>query len=340
MPVINFPDNGPEPPGDMSLYSDIYWFPSGTLATSVPARVFPEHSNTLVTLYGNEEGTVELPNPLDTDGDGRLTFWVPAGVYWIHIDTESFRVTIGTAGDVVTGAELDAAIAAHNAETTDVHGISDTSVLVTQDDLVALANTNQLTTGAATTETPPGAHVWQPADLALAAWVCDPATTHSAGVPPASGSMYVSAVVLRHTETVSRIVWHFHDYTARLKAGSWVGVWRATDGLRVASVADLSATGSEPAEHGAPGGCAAVPLEQGAVSLGPGVYYIAWRMVYETGEGPVLLALGGSAGTPPTRYGMNNTVRFGYGSSPPASIPAALPTMQHSDATRFWAALA
>jgi hypothetical protein len=116
----------------LAEYDDVYWFPTGELARNIPARVFPEHSNEFATLYADASGTTELPNPLNTDNNGRLHFWVEAGFYWISIDQESIRVPIGTGEEGVTPQQVDAKIAAHNADTTAVHGIPDTASLETQ----------------------------------------------------------------------------------------------------------------------------------------------------------------------------------------------------------------
>jgi len=86
-------------------YQKIYWFPDGTLAANLPARVFPENSNILAPLYSDITGT-PLANPVFTDGVGELTFWAEEGKYWVHIDTEAFAIDVGMSeeeADLTTG---------------------------------------------------------------------------------------------------------------------------------------------------------------------------------------------------------------------------------------------
>ena len=94
----------------LAQYSELFWFPSGELATEVPARVFESWTNTLATLWADEAGTVPLANPASTSGAGRLEFWAEEGRYWVHIDSEAFEVAVGTAVQPVTHAALDEAI--------------------------------------------------------------------------------------------------------------------------------------------------------------------------------------------------------------------------------------
>ena len=116
----------------LAQYSELFWFPSGALASSVVARVFEHDTNTFATLWADAGGTVPLANPLSTSGAGRLEFWVEEGEYWVHIDSEAFEIAVGASTEGATLADITAAVSAHNADTDDVHGIPSTAALETQ----------------------------------------------------------------------------------------------------------------------------------------------------------------------------------------------------------------
>lgn len=87
-------------------YTDTYWYPSGQIAGNVPASVFPASSSALAPIWADAAGTIPLTNPQLTTGTGLLDFWAEAGDYWIHLDTETFPVTIGMSqeqADLSTG---------------------------------------------------------------------------------------------------------------------------------------------------------------------------------------------------------------------------------------------
>ncbi len=79
------------------LYTDTYWYPDGVLAANVPAQVFPLNSNAFAPLWADAAQTIPIANPTTTNGAGVLTFYAVAGDYWVHLDTETFMVTIPAA---------------------------------------------------------------------------------------------------------------------------------------------------------------------------------------------------------------------------------------------------
>jgi hypothetical protein len=83
----------------LARYTDTFWFPDGTLATSIAARVFPQSSSALATLWADAAGTVALAQPLSTSAGGVVTFWAEAGEYWLHLDSEAFPITVGMSQD-------------------------------------------------------------------------------------------------------------------------------------------------------------------------------------------------------------------------------------------------
>lgn len=116
----------------LALYSQKFWFPSGALAPGVVSRVFLHDTNVLAPLWADAGGTTPVDQPLVTDAAAFLTFWIEEGTYWLHLDTESFEITVpaGSGGPFATVAQL----ASHEADTTSVHGITNTADLVVTTD--------------------------------------------------------------------------------------------------------------------------------------------------------------------------------------------------------------
>lgn len=133
--------------------------PNGKPAVGRLASVWADEAGTIVAdILDGDRDTQGAP-VLDTmvDATGRLNFWFPdeQPVVWVSVnDGPLVRVTAdlqdqledivltGGGGDVTT-ADLTAAIAAHSADTTAVHGITDTSALETTAGAQSKANAAQ-----------------------------------------------------------------------------------------------------------------------------------------------------------------------------------------------------
>ncbi|MCY0921657.1 MULTISPECIES: hypothetical protein [Streptomyces] len=182
---------------------------------------------------------------------------------------------------------------------------------------------------------------WGPEDHGLLAWAFDPALANSTGLYPGSGPIRVTAVPLRQSAQVSRIVWHATGYAGGLTSGSWAAIFNGA-GDRVATTGDLSAAPYEPAEVHTGGGAAISSPLTSATTLTAGTYYVAWRMQYNatTGDGPMLLASESSAGSPPNFFGPGGLRRFGYYASGAATAPASINVSSMlNGANRFWVGL-
>lgn len=89
----------------LAQYTDTFWFPNGSPAVNIAAQVFPRNSSIPATLYTDATGTTQIIGPA-TSGTGVLSFWAESGEYWVHLDTETFAVTVGMSqeqADLSTG---------------------------------------------------------------------------------------------------------------------------------------------------------------------------------------------------------------------------------------------
>lgn len=79
----------------LAQYTDTFWYPDGTLAANIAVRVFPLNSNVFAPLFSNLAGTIPISNPTATNGAGVASFYAEIGEYWLHIDSETFRISVG-----------------------------------------------------------------------------------------------------------------------------------------------------------------------------------------------------------------------------------------------------
>ncbi|MFJ6707035.1 MULTISPECIES: hypothetical protein [unclassified Streptomyces] len=182
--------------------------------------------------------------------------------------------------------------------------------------------------------------MFAPADLGLKAWAFDPVTAVSTTAFTGNASLRFTAVVLRQTTTVSKIVFQVGGYAGTMNAGSWAAVYDSA-GARKGATADMAGEAVIPGVHNA-GGAAVTAALTSSVSLPAGLYYIAYVFRYSASDGPMLLQLENGAGAPPNVFGPSNVKRFGvYTATVPTSPPASI-TLANIDngANRYWAGLA
>ena len=113
----------------LAQYTDTFWFPTGALAANIAARVFPKASSALATLWADAAGTIPLANPTTTSGAGVLSFWAESGEYWVHLDSETFGVTVGMSQEqadlstgIASGGEINASAVPASVDITAVDG--------------------------------------------------------------------------------------------------------------------------------------------------------------------------------------------------------------------------
>jgi hypothetical protein len=112
----------------LAQYTDTFWFPNGSPAVNIAAQVFPKNSSIPATLYTDATGTTQILAPATT-GTGLLSFWAETGEYWIHLDTETFGVTVGMSQEqadlstgVASGGEISASATPFAVDITAVDG--------------------------------------------------------------------------------------------------------------------------------------------------------------------------------------------------------------------------
>ncbi|MFJ2196963.1 hypothetical protein [Streptomyces violaceusniger] len=182
------------------------------------------------------------------------------------------------------------------------------------------------------------AYGFRPADLGFKAWAFDPATGQSGGRAPSSGSFRITAVPVRETITVSKIVWHVLGYEGTgLDAGSNAGIF-TTAGAKLGEVGDMTDTSKMIDVHNAGGQTVAVNLST-ALTLNPGIYYVAFRFVIGTAaNAPIMMCADSSNAAPVTT--LNSVKPFGVisglSSWPGSFTPSAIET----DPVKYWAAFA
>lgn len=239
----------------LAQYSELFWFPSGALATSVPARVFEHNTNTLATLWADAGGTVPLANPLSTSETGRLEFWAEDGRYWIHADSEAFEVAVGGATEAATlqditdavSAEVTRADAAYAALTHAARHASAGAdpVTLTMAQISGLAaalgtllpraggtiNGNLAVTGHALGEDKPAAH-------GLAAWCYPPAQAVNT-TELANGKLYLVRLNIDSPVNVTKIYWWVGNSGSGATAGqNRVGLYDSSGTLLAAATVD------------------------------------------------------------------------------------------------------
>lgn len=137
-------------------------YPDGRPAPGVTAEVFADVEGTvLADILAYQAGDPTTPGAsvdfVTTDPRGRLVFWFPDDqpVVWVSVnggpltrvtadlqDQLNDAIITGGGGGGITLGQVDARIATHNADTTAVHGIADTSALVTSTGVAAAIATH------------------------------------------------------------------------------------------------------------------------------------------------------------------------------------------------------
>lgn len=103
----------------LSLYtSEPFTYPGGGIAAGVMVRVVFTNAFVMAPLFLDDLGTTRQTNPLPTEDDGTVSFWIEPGTYDLLANGVGTTVVIAPIpappgpDDYITRAEMDAAIAA------------------------------------------------------------------------------------------------------------------------------------------------------------------------------------------------------------------------------------
>ncbi|MFC9739162.1 hypothetical protein ACFVKC_14750 [Streptomyces noursei] len=298
---------------------------------------------------GTGAGTVTAVNGVQPDGTGRVVL-LPSDVGAIPVADK------GVAGGVATldasGLVPSSQLSIPSGVVTTVNGKSGPTVTLAAADVSALAaSTRGAANGVAPLDSASGVPVanlpdlavpasFAPADLGLKAWAFDPVTSASTPAFTGSGSLRMTAVVVRQAMTVSKIAFHFGGYAGTMASGSWAGIY-TTAGAKKAATADMAGEAVVPGTHNAGGATVGAALTA-SVTLAPGIYYVWYVFRYAGSDGPMMLALDNAFGSPPNVFGLNGVKRFGVFTGTAATTPPATIAASSIDngANRFWAGLA
>lgn len=83
--------------------SQPFTYPGGGLAVNVPVRVLFADATTLAPIYHNGAGARKV-NPVRTDGNGLVSFWVEPGDYDLLANGITTPVTVDAGGDPETAS--------------------------------------------------------------------------------------------------------------------------------------------------------------------------------------------------------------------------------------------
>jgi hypothetical protein len=198
------------------------FLPTGKPAVGLVALVYSDEAGTILAdiLDGDRDTQGSPITEVMVDATGRLNFWFPDDEPVVYVTVNNgplSRVTAdlqdqlddaviggGGGGGDVTTAQLNAAIAVHSADTTAVHGITDTSALETTAGAQAKATAAQ---NAAASDATTKANAAQSAAINAAALdATAKVTAHTAATDPHGDRAYTDAGLAAKADLVGGVV--------------------------------------------------------------------------------------------------------------------------------------